>query len=785
MISDHFSAQSFWASLCRLRRFSGAAFELSILLVGVLVLSSSTDLAAQGMGRLTGQVLAGQGQPAPDAVVTLTALGRRATVDGDGRFVFEDVPSGTHLIEVDSRRWGRLVDEAEVVANGSVEIVLNLQRFFHLDEVVVSAGPLTVRRSEAYQPTSVVTARDLVAKAEATLGETLAKEPGVTSTYFGPGASRPVIRGLGGDRVRVLEGGVGVGDASNTSPDHAVGIEPRMAERIEVVRGPATLLYGSSAVGGVVNVLDAKIARQLPTETLQGYAEGVGGTVSDERTTAASLTATLGRIVLHGSGLTRSTGDYSIPGFAESEQAHGDEGGPGEDPGEGVLTNSSLETQRVALGSTYVGERGYLGVAWSGFYSEYGVPGHGDDEHQDDVVGGGHNEEGVRIDLVQTKFDVEGLLRFDGRVSNLKGRLGYADYDHQEIENRLPGTLVANNFLEGRLESQHTFGERVSGAVGGQMSFRDLEVTGDESFVPQTDTRLLALFAFEDFRISEPLRVQIGARWESQSVTPATGQERNRSGISLSTALNWSANEWLGLSMSASRSVKLPTPEEMFSNGPHAATRAYELGNIDLGLEVAWGMDLSAHLHGEWIRGSASVFSTQFEDFVFQRATGDVEDGFPVLAYIQEDARYSGVEGQIEIDLLHHVRQNDEHHLAWDLLGDFVRARLTETNEDLPRIPPLRLGAGLSYAHGEWTGRTGIRRTGAQTRVGVLEDETAGFTLLDAVLSYRIFTGRALHDLTLVLNNLSNAEARLHTSFLKQLAPLPGREIRFVYRISF
>lgn len=275
------------------------------LLVAVLMsMPSPRSLVAQE-GVIRGVVQVGT-VPVEDAEVVIPALGRRTKADRAGRFRFERVPAGGYVIEANSVRWGRGVESVEVAAGQSAEVVIQVETIFHLDELIISAGAGAMRRSEAYQPASVVTARDLVAGGEASLGETLADLPGVSSTYFGPGASRPVIRGLGGDRVRILEGGIGVGDASSTSPDHAVGIEARGAERIEVIRGPATLLYGSSAVGGIVNVLDGRIAREEPTESFTGYVEALGGSVADERTGSAGVTMGEGPLVvnLSGSGAT-------------------------------------------------------------------------------------------------------------------------------------------------------------------------------------------------------------------------------------------------------------------------------------------------------------------------------------------------------------------------------------------------------------------------------------------------------------------------------------------------
>lgn len=743
------------------------------LLVAVLMsMPSPRSLVAQE-GVIRGVVQVGT-VPVEDAEVVIPALGRRTKADRAGRFRFERVPAGGYVIEANSVRWGRGVESVEVAAGQSAEVVIQVETIFHLDELIISAGAGAMRRSEAYQPASVVTARDLVAGGEASLGETLADLPGVSSTYFGPGASRPVIRGLGGDRVRILEGGIGVGDASSTSPDHAVGIEARGAERIEVIRGPATLLYGSSAVGGIVNVLDGRIAREEPTESFTGYVEALGGSVADERTGSAGVTMGEGPLVVNLSGLWRDASDYSIPGFADIDATP-------EEAERGVLENSALETRRVGGGVTLVGDHGYLGVAFGVQRSDYGVPA----EHADE--GGAVEEAPITIDLDQNRFDLEGAVRLGGGTfRNVKGRFGYADYQHVELEGSEVGTRFFNNFFEGRLESEHSFGDAVQGAFGAQLSERDFEAVGEEAFVPPTTLRSTALFAYEAFEASERGRVQAGLRYERQeAASPEDGIRRTDDAISSSLGLNVDISELLTLSVSGSRSVKLPNSEELFSNGPHAATQAYEIGDPDLAAETAWGLDLTTHLHADRVRGTGSFFLTRFSDYIHEAATGAERDGLDEFVFVQDDARFIGFELEGEVDVLEGSPAAGAAHLSIELMADMVRAELVDRDEPLPRIPPMTFGGGLNYSRGGLVARGSVRRTTGQSRVGPFETATDGFTIVDASASYRIISGDLFHDITLTVSNLTNSEARLHTSFLKNLAPLPGREVRLIYRLNF
>lgn len=748
-------------------RVSAAAFMRAAwpkLVVLLAVTAAGTAPASAQQADVTGTVLLRGGTPADDAEVSLVGLGRRTRVDGVGIFSLTGVPEGSWVLEATSPRWGRALRTISVPDTGTVRVEIVIESVFQLDELVVSAAAGAVQRSEAYQPATVITDRDLVALGEASLGETLSRTAGVTSTYFGPGSSRPIIRGIGGDRIRILEGGVGVGDASSTSPDHAVGVDARSADRIEVLKGPATLLYGGSAVGGVVNVLDRKIPRELPTRTLTGYVEGVGGTVADERTGSLSLSGRAGNLVATGAGLWRKTGDYAIPGSAERGLAPGA-------GGSGVLANSALKTERGALGLGYVGERAYVGAAWSGVQSDYGVPG----------------TDGTTIELDQTRVDVEGALRGGGGwLSDIKARVGIADYRHVEMEGDEVGTVFLNDYVEGRLDGRHKLGRRVAGAAGALFSRREFEAIGEEAFVPPSSTRTLALFAFEELTATETLRLQGGVRVERQRAeADRLDVSRSDNAISAAAGLNWDALDRLGLALSVSRSVKLPNAEELFSNGPHAATQAFEIGDPTLDRESALGVDLTAHAHAERVRGTMSVFATRFSDYIHERATGNEQDGLTEYRFVQGDARFAGFELEAEGDLLQGDLARGRPHVSIEVLADYVSAKLVDADEYLPRIPPLRIGGGINVRQGSLQVRAGARRSSAQNRVAPSEDPTPGFTTLDGSISYRLHFGRVFHDITLTGSNLTNAEARLHTSFLKNLAPLPGRELRLVYRVNF
>ena len=735
---------------------------------------SPAGAAAQATGTIEGRVLARDGEPAPGVEVHIHALGRTVMSRDSGQFRFPDVPARRYALEAWSPDGSRGVASVTVRAGATAFAEISISPLYHLDEVVVSAGPGATQRSDLYQATGVLTGRDLAAAVTGTLGETLDGEPGVTSTAFGAGASRPVIRGLGGDRVRILEGGVDVGDASNTSPDHAVSLEPGLAERIEVIRGPATLLYGSSAIGGIVNVLDKRIPTERSSGRFSGHVSGTAASAAGEFVGQGELLVGTGPLVWSVSGLRRDTDDYDIPGFAEREPEAGAEA-------TGTLANSALRTTRGSAGVSLLGGSGYLGVALSGYDSRYGVPGHAHEEEAEEPV---FEEEGeVSIDLRQRRVDVEGEHRFaSGFLTNLRGRLGITDYRHFELEGTEIGTDFRNDQWEGRLEVGNRWSESVGGAFGLQVGRRDFSVVGEEAFTLPNETFGVAVFAFQDVALGDEVGLQVGGRFEHRDTRLEDGSlDMSYDDVSFSLGANWRASELLGFAVSGARSVKAPTPEELFSNGPHAATRSFEVGDPGLEPEVGWSLDGTLRLDADAFSAEATGFVNDFRGFIFLEDQGAESDGLPVFAYVGADARFVGFESVARVELFHRGR----HHVGLHGLADYVHAEFTDTGESLPRIPPFRIGGGASYDTGPLRTSFDVRYSAEQNRVSELETPTDAFVTVDAEASYRLVRGGAAHDLILRARNLTNEEVRLHTSFLKDQAPLPGRDIRLIYRLSF
>ena len=754
------------------------------------------------------------------STVRIPDLAVKVEVAADGSFRFDAVRPGSYLLEARVPSLGVAVERVEVRPGEEASVEIVIKPGSHFEEIVVTASADARDPLDLASPTVSLSGQELSLRLESSLGETLAGEPGISSTFFGPGASRPIIRGLTGDRVRMLEGGLGTGDASGISADHAVTADPGQAERIEVIRGPATLLYGSSAVGGVVNVIDERIPTSRATGGVTGSLELRGGTVSDERSGSVTLGGGSGNWAWHVDALSRESDDYEVPGFARLEgdehDEHDDEHDEHDEHDEeeepfGTVPNTDIESDGGRIGVSYFfGDKGFFGVSVSGFDTNYGLPGglehaeHGDehdDEHDDDSEHGDdddsehddehgdEHEEGVpvRIDMEQRRIDLRGEVNrpFSG-FEALKLRLGGTDYEHLELEGDEPGTFFFNEFFEGRVElvqsRRELGGGKVhGGSVGLQYFDRDLEAIGAEAFLPKTTSERWSLFTLQEIEAG-PVRWQLGARFESQDVDPTSDTvfSTSHDGLSASVGLVWEASETFSLAASLARSVKLPAAEELYSDGLHVATQAFEIGDPNLEEEVGLGLDLSFRVATERVSGELTLFRQDFDDFIFQAFTGEEEDGFPVVLYSQDDAELTGAELKARIELY----DSDGHHLHLQLVGDVVNAEL-DTGGNLPRIPPLRLGGGVHYHSETWSASAEVRWVDDQTDVAVNESPTDGYTMVNASLGYRWLFKNQILDVLLRGRNLTDEEARSHTSFLKNVAPLPGRDVSLALKFLF
>ncbi|MCB1626765.1 MAG: TonB-dependent receptor [Xanthomonadales bacterium] len=657
------------------------------------------------------------------------------------------------------------------------------ERLRKLDEIEVQADPFQRNREELLQPVEVLAGAELDRRRANTLGETLDRQVGVQSSFFGPGAGRPVIRGQEGPRVQVLSDGVASQDVSTVSVDHAVTIDPFVAEQIEVIKGPAALLYGSGAVGGAVNVIDGRVPTQAVEGGFAGRAQIYGDTVADTFGAAARVDAGSSEspLVFHADAFYRDSNDYEIPGFASHE--------PDEDEQAGRVENSALETQGGALGVSLIGERGYLGLAISQFDTLYGVPGHAhehghEDEDEDGPAmakGEEEEEEGpVRIDMEQTRYDLAGGLQTElPWLRKLRLRSGYTDYEHVELEGDEIGTRFENQQTDLRLEAEHAPIGAWRGVYGLTWSDRDFAAIGEEAFVPPNQSDSVAFFLVETAELGS-WNLETGARWESQTVELDSGIDRDHDALSFSLAGRRQLNEHWSTLLRFDRAQRAPGAEELFSAGPHVATGSFEIGDAELEEETSQQFEVGVHYDSDALHLELSVFHNRFDDFIYLADTGTEEDELPVRQWSQADARFTGVEGLAR----YHLGDTSLGHFDLTARFDHVRARLADGG-DLPRIAPTRFGLGLDWTRDAWSGSLDVLRVAEQDRVAEFEEETDGYTLLGADLAYSFDWGNSNLELFLAGRNLTDEEARVHTSLLKERAPLPGRNFMFGVRSFF
>lgn len=652
-----------------------------------------------------------------------------------------------------------------------------------LDSVVVSASALSLGPLEMSTPASLLEGDTLVRTREASLGETLAREPGISSTHFGAGASRPIIRGMDGPRVKILSDGAEVMDASTVSPDHAVAAEPMLSNQIEVLRGPSALAYGGGAIGGVINVLDRKIPSAIPERGVEGSVELRGNTAAREAAGAFELTAGSGSFAIHAEGLRRDAGDYRVGrGWSEGRTVEG----------------SANDTESASLGLSWIGERGWLGLAYTHQRNRYGLPGHGHELEEchadgDELHCGEHEEEeeeghehahedahGVpRIDLVSARWDLRGEYRepFAG-FARARIRASHTNYRHDEIEGDEVATRFRSIAHDGRIELEHHALAGWRGVIGMQAARRDFSATGEEAYLAPTLTRKHGLFVVETFDAGD-LRVEAGLRHEWQHIdTDADAPDRSHHGNSVSLGAVWNFTPGYALSTSLSRAQRLPTAEELYADGLHLATRTVERGNARLKAETSHNLDLGLRKLAGDTTFAVNVFRNRVADYIHAR-TVDELDGLQLIEYAQRDVTFTGIEGQI--------RQRLNPILALTLFGDHVRARFDggAGDRDLPRIPAHRVGMRLDGGWQGWTGEVEVVRVGRQARIADFETSTPGHTLLNLGLSHGGRFNQLSYLLYLKGSNLTDQRAYNHASFIKDVAPLTGRNLSIGVRVSF
>jgi iron complex outermembrane recepter protein len=642
----------------------------------------------------------------------------------------------------------------------------------NLAPVAVTGNPLGVGSDELVVPVSVINGRELSLRREGTLGETLNGIPGVTATQFGPNASRPVIRGLDAERVRIMQNGIGVLDASSLSFDHAVSVDPLIIEQIDVVRGPAALLYGGSAVGGVVNAIDHRI----PTEKLDGIvgrAEARFGGPDSTRNAAAVVDIGNGVIAGHIDVYNRKTSDLDIPGFAVSSRKNRADGTARENKGR--LVNSGAEGDGGALGASVTFDNGYVGVSYSEFNSNYGVVA----------------EEEVRIDMNSNRWDIASEFKDLGDIINrVKFRMAHTDYEHVELEGADVGTTFTNRGLEGSLEAGHGKLGNLSGVVGFQFSNTNFAALGEEAFVPSVNTQNKALYIYEELPLGsaeQKHKITFGGRLGHTSVDSkdnaifGAGQNNSFNPNSFALGGLYSIDNNWSVTSNLSHNERAPSYFELYANGAHIATGQFEVGNTNFDVEKSNGID--AQLRWKDAKNSFSVgaYYTRFSNFIGLFNTGndiEIEPGvfLPEAKFTAVPATFKGLEAEGKFNIASN----------WDLLvrGDYVHAKDKRNSDYLPRISPLRLGAGLQYALNGFSARLDVLQAFKQNNTADNELKTDGYTNVSALVAYKLPVKWNV-ELFAKANNLLDEEIREHASFLKDISPAGERSLLVGARADF
>ncbi len=647
------------------------------------------------------------------------------------------------------------------------------------DEIVVSA-PRARERDDVASQVTIIEGAELLRSARPQIGDTITRVPGVSAATFGPNTSRPVLRGLTGERVRILTDGIGAFDVSNTSADHAVAIDPLTAERIEVVRGPAALRFGPSAIGGLVNVLDGRIPTNVPENAIAGDVMAGVASAAGERNLGAAITARLAEnFALRVGGNLIDTNDLHTGGFILSRPLR-KQALASADPDireladrRGRLANSDLSTRIVNGGLAYINGADNLGLAVSHMETVYAIPARLDVNDFD--------PEEVFLDARQTRFDLRGSVGLGaGLFERLNLRAGYADYAHVEggDDPDDDGTLFANKGGEVRLELVQQQRGVWGGLIGGQFVTRDFRAEGEEAFVPPNTTDERGIFAVQEANLGA-VRLEAGLRYDYRRiVSREVSFDRSFSKISASAGAVWRvADEWR-LVANFAETARPPAAEELLANGPHVGTQAFEIGDPTLATERGRGVEIGVRGRGQGWRFDMSAYATRFSNFIYQVETGEIEDGLPVFLFASSPARQWGLEfdGAIEWGRLGSLA------LSSSLVADLVRVNLRGQG-NAPRIPPARILADLAARAERFTARAEVERVFAQTRTFDLETPTDGFTLFNLTLDWQPNPERYPGlSIALQANNLFDVEARRHASLLKDFAPMAGRDLRLALR---
>ena len=692
--------------------------------------------------------------------------------------------------------FGNLLSTTSFGQQSSADVTDESHEHETLEEILVTANPLGRESTDLSQSTTVLQGAALRQQLANSLGETLARTPGMSNASFGENVGRPVIRGLQGTRVGILNNSLAVSDASSVSQDHAVSIEPFLADQIEVLRGPSTLLFGSGAIGGVVNMVSPTIPQEIPEDGYSGRATAQANTAANEEFVAGRLGLGSESFALHLDGFHRRTDDYDIPGRAELY--------PDDDPDEdedGTLPNSFLNNQGGTVGLSWIGEQWRIGAAYTEYKSDYGIPGgahdhaHEEDEHEEGHEDEEHEDEEevpvtIRLRSERTEAELVGRDPFPG-FELLKVQFVDTSYKHTEFEGAEVGTVFKSDSDNTRLELKHNPWGAWQGVFGLQYTDLNFSAVGAEAFVPTSKTRTGAVFWVErgDF---DSWQIDLGMRYEDvETRVPNTliagegasgpSADADFQPFSASAGMVWTMNEAIDFTGSVSYAERAPGADELFANGPHIASQVFEVGDSSLDTESSVHVEGGVRAEFGRLTGSATIFTDQFDNYIYQANSGLEEDGLPLLFWAQQDADFVGA----ELELRYDFEPGKWGHWQVFSFGDIVDGKLDD-NSNAPQQPPRRVALGIDWDLRNWTANVVWIHAFDQDNVAELETETPGYDLLNAEV---VFTGPQLgqFDWQIYLKgqNLLDEDIRNSTSYLKDQAPQIGLNVIFGVRAYF
>lgn len=760
---------------------------------------------------VNGQVTDNNNQPIADADVHVHGKTKSVKTDDQGYFNIDiDNKGQLHISK------SNYIDERVAINDADQTVNVSLTPT-SVETVVVYASGLHKNSLEMISPVNVLSGDELKNQSKPTLGETLKGLPGVNSSYFGPVSSSPIIRGLSGPRVKITQNGLDSSDASRIGPDHATSNDTLAAEQVEVLRGPATLLYGSGAIGGVVNVVDNRI----PTdniESLTGAAQYNHDTVSNANTYAAKLETGHDNFNFHFDGTKRKGDDYDTPDFQLPAE-------DGEEPElASSVENTFIDSETVNFGTSYVGEHFTIGASYGRIETDYGIPAH-EHHHDHEEEDHDHEEEAVYAKVEQDRW--QGLMSYslhNNWIESINLRLGYTDYQHAEIEDGAIGTIFKNETTEARVNIEHKLSDW-HGMVGYHYSESDYDADGEEAFTPASKTTTHALFILEERQFGD-VTVELGGRIEDYEIesaitaydhdheheheeeeheTSATQYNQSFTNLSLSAGAIWQYKPGYSMALSASHSERAPLSAELLSNGLHIATGTYELGlgyeiengeihfePEDIKQEKSTNLDLSFRRFVGDFGYNINFFYNDIENFYFQQNTGlvyDEEVGLetaaeghegdsPVYQFVSSDVELYG----IEFDAHYQINPN----AMVKVFGDSTTAKLSDEDDaNLPRIPANKLGSELQYSISDWQFSLTGTHYFEQNDITAYETTTESYTLFDASANYQLDLGQVDTQVYLKIENFTDELGFVHSSFIKEKAPLPGRNFSFGIRGYF